>query len=156
MTLSLGICCYREHQSEKQSHFGRNSQTYHALVTYSALMNALGSLISRWLLGPGELGVWRSSQGSWFVHHFGMLMSVYKIKQLRSSAYLKPCSTIPSKSLWPTQNGSSWLIKLKIQVQESLVASRVKSSSSWKTLDIFHQESSSSEPSLWQNGCNWI
>lgn len=98
----------------KASPFRRNSQALLALLTYSAKWSGVSLL----LMASQD----RIAGGLMFLSRKLICISLWNADEhpqnkLCSSAYLQPCSTIPSKSLLPTQNGSSWLIKLKIQVQ---------------------------------------
>lgn len=98
----------------KASPFRRNSRALLALLTYSAKWSGVSLL----LMASQD----RIAGDLMFLSRQLICTSLWNAgerpqNKLCSTGYLQPCSTIPSKSLLPTQNGSSWLIKLKIQVQ---------------------------------------
>lgn len=88
-----------------------------------------------------------------FVHNYGMFPSVHKIKL---NGALVPNSNLawqfPLKSPLPTQKQLYLINQAENPAAENLgsLHSSMKSSSSWKTWATFDQESSSSDPSLWQ------
>lgn len=130
-TPRLGFCYYREHKNLKSKSLWRDSLSHNALLTYSALTNALVSFLA---------GIW--AQNSWCSRqgNFGMFMSVHKIKL---NSLLVPSSNLarqfPLQSLLPTQKQLQLINQVENPSARNLsrLCSRVKSSSSWKTLAMF-------------------
>lgn len=120
----------RNTKTWNQSHFGGTP------LTYCALTNALVSSCA----GVWAQNSWHSRQGKWFVHNFGMFVSVHKIKL---NSLLVPSSNLarqfPLQSPLPTQKQLQLINQVENPSTRNLssLCSRVKYSSSWKTLAVF-------------------